>query len=110
MNQKGFNVNASALIDQMTYTYQTTSNKLAKVTDAVSDPATKLGDFHDGGNGSTDDYAYDGNGNLTLDNNKAIASITYNHLNLPNVITVTSKGTITYTYDAAGTKLKKTSR
>jgi hypothetical protein len=110
MNQKGFKVNASALIDQMTYTYQTTSNKLAKVTDAVSDPATKLGDFHDGGNGSTDDYAYDGNGNLTLDNNKAIASITYNHLNLPNVITVTSKGTITYTYDAAGTKLKKTSR
>ncbi len=32
----------------------------------------------------------------------------YNHLNLPSVITVTGKGTITYTYDAAGNKLKKT--
>jgi hypothetical protein len=108
MNQKGFKVNASSLIDQLSYTYQTNSNKLAKVTDAVSDAATKLGDFHDGANGGTDDYAYDGNGNLNLDNNKAIGSITYNFLNLPNVVTVTGKGTITYTYDAAGTKLKKT--
>jgi RHS repeat-associated protein len=72
------------------------------------DAATKLGDFHDGTNGGTDDYSYDGNGNLTLDNNKAISSITYNYLNLPNVITVTAKGTITYTYDAGGNKLKKT--
>ena len=36
-----------------------------------------------------------------------ISSITYNHLNLPQVITVTGKGTVTYTYDAAGNKLKK---
>src|SRR5439155_24007364 len=51
MNQKGFKVNGSALIDQLSYTYQSTSNKLAKVDDAVSDPNTKLGDFHDGSNG-----------------------------------------------------------
>lgn len=44
---------------------------------------------------------------LTLDNNKKISSIAYNHLNLPTAITVTGKGTITYTYDAAGNKLKK---
>ena len=66
-----------------------------------------MGDFKDGSNGSTDDYSYDVNGNLVLDNNKAISSITYNYLNLPNVITVTGKGTITYTYDAGGNKLKK---
>src|SRR5262249_34824339 len=36
-----------------------------------------------------------------------ISSITYNTLNLPSVITVTGKGTITYTYDAAGNKLQK---
>src|SRR5690606_26656351 len=30
-----------------------------------------------------------------------------NHLNLPSVITVDNKGTITYTYDAAGNKHKK---
>jgi RHS repeat-associated protein len=108
MSQKGFKVTGSTLIDQMSYTYQSNSNKLAKVDDAQSDAATKLGDFHDGTNSGTDDYSYDGNGNLTLDNNKAISSITYNYLNLPDVITVTSKGTITYTYDAAGIKLKKT--
>ena len=108
MNQKGFKVNASAVIDQLSYTYQANSNKLLKVTDALSDANTKLGDFKDGTNGATDDYSYDGNGNNKQDLNKAISSIAYNYLNLPNVITVTGKGTITYTYDAAGTKLKKT--
>ena len=53
------------------------------------------------------DYTYDVNGNLVSDLNKKISSITYNHLNLPNVITVTGKGTITYLYDAAGNKLEK---
>ncbi|RYZ35721.1 MAG: hypothetical protein EOP49_33245, partial [Sphingobacteriales bacterium] len=33
--------------------------------------------------------------------------ITYNHLNLPQAIAMTGKGTITYTYDSAGSKLKK---
>jgi RHS repeat-associated protein len=87
--------------------YQTNSNKLAKVTDAVNSANSKLGDFKDGANGAADDYSYDVNGNLSLDQNKAISGITYNHLNLPWVITITGKGTITYTYDAAGNKLKK---
>jgi len=42
-----------------------------------------------------------------LSNYKGISSITYNYLNLPDVITVANKGTVTYTYDAAGNKLKK---
>jgi len=63
------------------------------------------------------DYHYDVNGNLTRDLNKDIGSSTadgiiYNHLNLPWQITFRSKtgtkGTITYIYDAAGNKLKKT--
>ncbi len=107
MNQKGFWINGSNYIDQLTYTYNTTSNKLLKVVDAVG-TQTKLGDFNDGSNGSNNDYTYDGNGNLVSDANKAISSLTYNYLNLPNVVTVTSKGTITYTYDAAGNKLVKT--
>ncbi|HKO80482.1 MAG TPA: hypothetical protein VJU78_08810, partial [Chitinophagaceae bacterium] len=94
-------------IDNLTYTYSTSSNKLLKVSDATVDPATKLGDFKDGANGTGNDYVYDVNGNLILDHNKAISSITYNHLNLPLVVTVTGKGTITYTYDAVGNKLKK---
>ncbi|MEI9942921.1 MAG: RHS repeat-associated core domain-containing protein [Chitinophagaceae bacterium] len=92
------------------------------VADNANDPDSKLGDFHY--STSVDktpmtttgippvtvyptDYMYDANGNMTSDVNKSISSITYNYLNLPSVITVTGKGTITYTYDAAGNKLKK---
>ncbi len=113
MQQWGWKLGGSAHIDNLTYLYQTGSNKLARVTENAGGgtPPTGgnnfLGDFKDGTN-SGDDYTYDVNGNLTLDNNKAISSITYNHLNLPSVITVTGKGTITYTYDAAGNKIQKT--
>ena len=53
MNQKGWKITGSSFIDQLGYTYQNNSNKLAKVTDASSDPNTKLGDFKDGSNGSS---------------------------------------------------------
>ena len=111
MQQWGLKIGGSSQIDNLTYTYQSGSNKLAKVTDTFSPPGGGagggLGDFHDGINGSSDDYSYDVNGNMNIDNNKAISSITYNYLNLPSLITVAGKGTITYTYDAAGNKLKK---
>jgi RHS repeat-associated protein len=107
LQQWGLKLTASQQIDNLSYLYQTNSNKLARVTDANNDAATKLGDFKDGTNTGTDDYTYDANGNLNLDNNKAISSIVCNHLNLPSVITVTGKGTIAYTYDAGGNKMKK---
>ncbi len=64
-------------------------------------------------------FMFSRNGNMVTDLNKSIngttgmdvvsgGAITYNHLNLPAVITVAGKGTITYTYDAAGNKLQKT--
>ena len=71
MNQYGLKPSgSSALIDQLTYTYRTASNKLAKVADhADSTASDHLGDFQDGTNGG-DDYTYDGNGNITGDQNK----------------------------------------
>ena len=109
MQQWGLKLNSSEQIDDLTYTYATNelSNRLLKVVDGYSNANTKLGDFNDGANGTNNDYVYDVNGNMNQDNNKAISGITYNHLNLPSVITVTNKGTVTYTYDAAGNKLKK---
>jgi RHS repeat-associated protein len=92
------------------------------VIDASNDPATTFGDFRSsstymtalGGTktSTATDYTYDVNGNLVKDRNKDIGTasvdgITYNHLNLPSVITVTGKGTITYVYDALGNKLRK---
>ncbi|AFD06626.1 RHS repeat domain-containing protein [Solitalea canadensis] len=49
-------------------------------------------------------YGYDVNGNLLTDSKKGI-TLTYNYLNLPNTVTGTQN--ITYIYDAAGNKLRK---
>jgi RHS repeat-associated protein len=107
MNQKGFKVGGSALIDQLTYTYQTNSNKLSQVTDGANDPLSKLGDFHYTGTKGSSDYTYDGNGNLITDNNKLIDKINYNYLNLPSLVHPNTKGNIVYVYDAGGNKLEK---
>ena len=112
MQQWGLKGIGSAQIDDLTYSYTKTgqpfSNQLQQVTDGFNDPASMLGDFKDLNPAATVDYAYDANGNLTQDENKQITSITYNHLNLPEQITITGKGTIRYRYDAAGNKLQKT--
>ena len=50
---------------------------------------------------------YDLNGNMISDKNKGITEIQYNYLNLPQRVNVDGKGTISYVYDAAGSKLKK---
>lgn len=72
-------------MDDLQYTYKTgngNSNQLAKVADS----SNAIAGFRDGTN-LDDDYNYDLNGNLIVDKSKEIASITYNHLNLPTVIT-----------------------
>ena len=58
-------------------------------------------------NNGGNDYTYDPNGNMTMDYNKGITSISYNYLNLPNVVTINAQRKITYTYDAVGNKLQK---
>ena len=117
MNQKGWKISGSETIDSLLYTYITGSNKLLNVLDRKNDTATRLGDFRSSkvymtslSNNKTtgaSDYSYDPNGNLTVDNNKDIAFIRYNHLNLPDSIAVAGKGNIKYVYDAGGNKLKK---
>jgi RHS repeat-associated protein len=107
MTQSGLKINASSYIDQLTYTYDN-SNKLKAVTDAANDNSSKLGDFkYDAATKTLTDYTYDANGNMVTDANKKITGIQYNHLNLPQLITIPGKGTIAYTYDAGGNKLKK---
>ncbi|WP_186452503.1 DUF6443 domain-containing protein [Chitinophaga polysaccharea] len=107
MTQKGMVGVTASTVDQLTYTYRTNSNKLMAVADPSSTSSARLGDFINGTN-SGNDYKYDTSGNLIQDLNKGIASISYNHLNLPDTIIITGKGTITYLYDAAGSKLRKT--
>jgi hypothetical protein len=76
MIQQGFKVGGSNIVDALAYTYQPNSNKLQQVWDYLNDPTSRLGDFHyKNETKQATDYAYDGNGNLTLDNNKAISGI-----------------------------------
>ena len=102
MNQRGWKVGGSVTIDSLLYTYMSNTNKLLNVLDRKNDTATRLGDFrsskaymialsHNKTTAATD-YTYDGNGNMYIDNNKNIGNIHYNHLNLPDSITVTNKG------------------
>jgi RHS repeat-associated protein len=110
MIQKGFKIgNPTGTIDLLTYTYTANSNKLFQVLDGANDTASVLGDFHYKGvkTDSTVDYRYDGNGSLNLDNNKAIDTIVYNYLNLPQRVHMKGEGNIFYTYDAGGNKLTK---
>ncbi len=110
LDRKGLVAGTITTIDSLTYDYgdgfglAAAGNQLKSVKDIQGDLGQ--GDFKDG-NTSGDDYSYDANGNMKDDLNKGITNITYNHLNLPVVVSFGSSKTITYTYDAAGIKLSK---
>jgi RHS repeat-associated protein len=95
---------STRVMDNLTYDYgtgTTQGNQLKNVTDAGS----IYKGFADQVVSGTNDYTYDGNGNMTTDQNKGITSaITYNFLNLPEKV---GKGgnEIQYIYDATGRKL-----
>ncbi|MHC0443020.1 DUF6443 domain-containing protein, partial [Flavobacterium sp. 3-210] len=89
-------------IDNLSYTYPSNSNQLAKVTDSSNNTSG----FNDV-NKTGDDYTYDANGNMITDKNKNITAITYNQLNLPKKITFGTTGSIEYIYNATGQKLEK---
>ncbi len=97
------NDKAGAQMDNMSYSYgdlSVRSNRLLRVTDS----GNKSTGFIDGAN-TDDDYSYDVNGNMVADKNKSIASISYNHLNLPTVVTKSTGDAVRYYYDATGRKL-----
>lgn len=104
-------INAAATgfgtMDNLVYTYSS-GNQLKKVQDNAND----LFGFIDPIN-TTTEYYYDSNGNLTKDRNKGIDKVSYNHFNLPKQVVMNpsgtvNDGTISYIYDASGSKLKKT--
>lgn len=88
-------------IDSLAYSY--TGNQLTR----VDDNSTFTGSYGFlEAQKAPNEYTYNGNGYLSKDLNKGISNITYNELNLPEVITINGK-TVTYTYDSDGNKLKK---
>ena len=114
MQQNGWKLGGSVPIDKLTYAYNANSNQLSSITEdaSIGNLDNHLNDFTDN-NQTNDDYTYDGNGNLTIDKNKRITGITYDFLNQPqqyslNQSSGSTKGTVTFTYDANGIKLTKT--
>ncbi|MGV3642367.1 MAG: DUF6443 domain-containing protein [Adhaeribacter sp.] len=94
-------------LDQLRYTYQ--ANRLIAVDDELETKANP-NDFEDNGkkfDGIKAEFGYDANGNLKYNSNKAIIGITYNHLNLPQLITFRDRGTMEFIYSASGVKLRK---
>ncbi|HTJ48152.1 MAG TPA: hypothetical protein VL443_01780 [Cyclobacteriaceae bacterium] len=87
-------------MDNLTYIYN--GNQLLSVSEA----SEKTQGFIDGTN-TGDDYTYDANGNMDVDNNKNISAIVYNHLNLPDKVTKNTGDYIKYSYSASGKKLKQ---
>jgi RHS repeat-associated protein len=113
LQRTGYYTNGSTCtygqIDNLTYSYTANTNRLHKVLDGtVTAGDAKSHGFN--GNLSTIDNSmtYDRNGNLNKNLHKNVSTITYNHLNLPTLITFTTGNTIEFLYDAAGTKLRKT--
>lgn len=94
--------NSGSLIDNLSYTYMNEGN--SNQLESVSDASVNTNGFKDV---TGTDYSYDANGNLTKENNKGIASISYNSLNLPNVLSKDGNNNIKYVYDASGAKLCK---
>jgi RHS repeat-associated protein len=107
-------INTGILIDNLQYSYGTSSNpysnKLTRVDESAGFSGNgQLSDFKDGTNSGMDDYTYDNAGNLIQDLNKGIAAggIEYNYRNKPVKITIAGKSIVQYTYDGSGVKLKK---
>lgn len=90
--------------DNLTYNYGSGSNRGNRLL-SVSDSG--LSELFQDGNTLGEDYSYDDNGNMEKDLNKHIASIEYNYLNLPELVTFENGNTVSYTYNAEGIKLRK---
>lgn len=94
--------NSFGIVDNLAYTYLTSSNKIQAVADNSSETAS----FADV-TGATD-YTYNPDGSLKSDANKGISLIEYNYLKLPKKVTFGDGRTIAYQYSASGKKLKET--
>ena len=96
------NTTISGLVDDVTISYD--GNQRIKATDSRP-PLIYSGasDFVDGANTAVE-YAYDGNGSLTMDLNRGIQSITYDlRGNVQNIAFSSGRG-IQYVYSADGTR------
>jgi RHS repeat-associated protein len=95
--------NTYGLVDNLTYSYIGTGNKLQKVDDAVTGNAF-ANDFRDvAGN----DYTYSVDGKMTKDGNKGISLIQYNYLDLVKNIKFSNNDSVSYWYSSTGSRIQR---
>jgi RHS repeat-associated protein len=99
------NLRSYGVIDSLEITRS--GNQLVAIEDHAEKNLTYTGasDFVDGTNFS-EEYAYDGNGRLTMDTNRGIASIAYDLCNNPQAIAFSGTNGIQYVYAPDGTRLR----
>ena len=104
LTRHGINeVDNSGLVDALTMEYD--GNHLVRVSDTVEGPySSTIMHFQDASD-EDDEYAYDANGNMTMDLNRGITNISYNYLNLPSSVYQSGGRRIDYSYSADGRKL-----
>ncbi len=78
LTRNGYLGSSFGTIDEMSYSYL--GNRLTGISETA--------DTSKGFKASTASYVYDINGNMTSDSGKGITGIDYNHLNLPESITI----------------------
>ena len=90
-------------MDNVHFTYH--GNQLSKADDEYDLYSYSAKQYHDN-NMTGNDFAYDANGNMIYDQDRGIAAIRYNLLNLPDTIQFTNGNQIVHRYDAAGNRLE----
>ncbi len=97
------------LIDNLTLEYE--GNMLRRVTDGCGAGPFYQGAYHfvDGAD-ETQEYAYDGNGNTTIDLNRRVTAVGYDTNNRPRLIEFEGGSSTAYLYDAAGVKRRTVHR
>ena len=105
LNRKGkIGVNNWGYIDQLSYDYQTNSNKIQAVNDAILLSNPNVGDFRDSSSIVTQ-YTYNQDGSLNSDDNKKI-TFEWNYLKKPKKITKANGQWEKFMYDASGNLLQ----
>ena len=92
------------MMDHLYLTYN--GNQIANIGDnGYPSYGYDIKQYHDN-NISGNDFAYDANGNMIYDQDRGIAAIRYNLLNLPDTIQFSNGNQIVHRYDAVGNRLE----
>jgi|GEM_PF-1494170 len=91
----------SSVLNNMVYNYNHASKGRGNILYSITDNGTVT-------EPQATTYSYNTNGSLITDSKKTVNNITYNELNLPQTITISTDSKIlSYVYDASGNKLQR---